>query len=47
MVFVGIHYDTTVAKHTDPSDITVNLCLNRSEDVIGSKVIYTNNKQQT
>jgi hypothetical protein len=39
----AIHYDdaqsdTTVKKHTDPSDITINLCLNRSADAIGSKV---------
>ena len=40
-----IHYntnqsDTTCAKHMDPSDITVNLCLEKSDDVIGSEVLF-------
>ena len=30
------HRDTTVNLHTDPSDITVNLCLGRSADLEGS-----------
>jgi hypothetical protein len=34
------HWDTRVAKHTDPSDITVNLCLERSEDLEGSQVQF-------
>jgi len=40
-----VHYnteqcDTTCAKHVDPSDITVNLCLEKSEDVKGSMVMF-------
>ena len=34
------HWDTTVKKHTDPSDITVNLCLERSPDLAGSQVLF-------
>mmetsp|Transcript_56791 Transcript_56791/g.113835 ORF Transcript_56791/g.113835 Transcript_56791/m.113835 type:complete len:245 (+) Transcript_56791:48-782(+) len=34
------HCDTRVAKHTDPSDITVNLCLERTEDLEGSQVQF-------
>jgi len=39
-----IHYnttqsDTTCGRHMDPSDITVNLCL-ESEDVVGSEVLF-------
>jgi hypothetical protein len=32
--------DTTGAKHTDPSDITVNMCLLKSDDVLGSQVKF-------
>lgn len=40
-----IHYnttqaDTTCAKHMDPSDITVNLCLEKTDDVKGSEVMF-------
>lgn len=40
-----VHYNTSQmdssgAKHTDPSDITVNLCLERSHDVQGSQVKF-------
>jgi hypothetical protein len=40
-----VHYnatqsDTTGAKHTDPSDITINLCLEKSEDAQGSHVLF-------
>ena len=34
------HRDTTVNLHTDPSDITVNLCLGRSADLEGSEVLF-------
>lgn len=44
-----VHYNTSQkdssgAKHTDPSDITVNLCLERSEDVKGSQVKFYGTK---
>jgi len=40
-----IHYDTAqhdtrCAKHMDPSDITVNICLRRSPDAAGSQIIF-------
>ena len=40
-----VHYnmdqgDTSGAKHTDPSDITVNLCLEKSPDAEGSHVLF-------
>lgn len=41
-----IHYnaadqsDTSGAKHTDPSDLTVNMCLERSDDAQGSHVRF-------
>jgi len=40
-----IHYnmtqdDTSGAKHTDPSDITVNMCLETSPDIRGSYVLF-------
>lgn len=40
-----IHYntdqdDSTGARHTDPSDITVNLCLDKSLDTVGSHVKF-------
>jgi len=31
--------DTTCAKHTDPSDITVNMCLEK-KDVEGSQIMF-------
>lgn len=34
------HSDTTVKKHTDPSDITVNLCLDQSPDFRGSQIVF-------
>lgn len=33
-------YDTTGAKHTDPSDITVNMCLEKADDKQGSEVLF-------
>ena len=40
-----VHYntsqdDTTGAKHTDPSDITVNMCLEKTAEVRGSEVQF-------
>lgn len=40
-----VHYnmdqnDTTGKKHTDPSDITVNICLQKSDDTKGSHVLF-------
>ena len=40
-----VHYntsqrDTTCAKHIDPSDITVNICLEKSSDCQGSQVVF-------
>jgi hypothetical protein len=40
-----VHYnttqcDTTGAKHTDPSDITINMCLEKSIDAQGSHVLF-------
>eukprot|EP00816_Leptocylindrus_hargravesii_P006795 CAMPEP_0196813586 /NCGR_PEP_ID=MMETSP1362-20130617/37772_1 /TAXON_ID=163516 /ORGANISM="Leptocylindrus danicus, Strain CCMP1856" /LENGTH=202 /DNA_ID=CAMNT_0042189893 /DNA_START=67 /DNA_END=675 /DNA_ORIENTATION=+ len=47
-----IHYntdqhDTTGKKHMDPSDITVNFCLERSADLVGSHVLFFGEKQLT
>jgi hypothetical protein len=44
-----IHYnmnqmDTSGAKHIDPSDITVNLCLDKSDDCRGSHVLFYGTK---
>jgi hypothetical protein len=44
-----VHYnmdqdDTSGAKHTDPSDITVNICLQKSEDAQGSQVLFYGTK---
>lgn len=40
-----VHYDTnqddtTGARHTDPSDVTVNICLQKSDDAEGSHVLF-------
>ena len=40
-----VHYnmdqnDTTGARHTDPSDITVNICLQKSDDTEESHVLF-------
>lgn len=45
-----IHYntcqhDTTGKKHMDPSDITVNFCLKRSDDLLGSHVLFFGQRQ--
>ena len=45
-----VHYnadqeDTTGAKHMDPSDITVNLCLEKTNDTVGSHVLFFGTKQ--
>lgn len=32
--------DTSGARHTDPSDITLNLCLEKSPDTTGSHVLF-------
>jgi hypothetical protein len=44
-----IHYnsnqaDTSGARHTDPSDITLNLCLEKSPDTKGSHVLFHGTK---
>jgi hypothetical protein len=44
-----VHYnmeqeDSSGAKHMDPSDITVNMCLERTEDVGGSEVMFYGTK---
>ena len=33
-------FDTTVAKHLDPSDITVNVCFENSLDLEGSQILF-------
>lgn len=45
-----IHYntsqdDTSGGKHVDPSDITVNLCLEKTQDVEGSQVLFYGTQQ--
>ena len=45
-----VHYnadqeDTTGAKHMDPSDITINLCLEKTNDTVGSHVLFFGTKQ--
>lgn len=40
-----VHYnmdqdDTTGAKHMDPSDITINICLETTQDIQGSQVLF-------
>ncbi len=45
-----VHYnmdqdDTSGAKHVDPSDITVNMCLHKSADTTGSYVLFYGRKQ--
>ena len=45
----SIHYnteqhDSSVGQHTDPSDITVNVCLGMSDDVGGSQVLFYGRK---
>lgn len=40
-----VHYnpsqsDSSGAKHTDPSDITVNMCIEKTDDVEGSHVLF-------
>ena len=44
-----VHYDmeqddTSGARHMDPSDITVNICLEKSPDVRGSQVMFYGTK---
>ena len=44
-----VHYnmdqdDTTGAKHVDPSDITVNMCLQKASDTTGSYVLFHGTK---
>ena len=44
-----IHYnmdqnDTSGPKHTDPSDITVNMCLEKTDDTQGSEVLFYGRK---
>ena len=41
----AIHYQyeqerTAGAKHVDPSDLTINLCLDATEDCVGSRVLF-------
>eukprot|EP00547_Thalassionema_nitzschioides_P006256 CAMPEP_0194219026 /NCGR_PEP_ID=MMETSP0156-20130528/25054_1 /TAXON_ID=33649 /ORGANISM="Thalassionema nitzschioides, Strain L26-B" /LENGTH=46 /DNA_ID= /DNA_START= /DNA_END= /DNA_ORIENTATION= len=33
-------HDTSGEKHVDPSDITVNMCFEKSENVEGSEVLF-------
>mmetsp|Transcript_8355 Transcript_8355/g.15409 ORF Transcript_8355/g.15409 Transcript_8355/m.15409 type:complete len:267 (+) Transcript_8355:88-888(+) len=45
-----VHYnmeqdDTTGAKHMDPSDITINMCLQKSKDAQGSYVLFHGTRQ--
>lgn len=45
-----VHYnmnqdDTSGAKHVDPSDITINMCLQKSGDARGSYVLFHGTKQ--
>ena len=45
-----VHYnmdqdDTSGAKHMDPSDITINMCLHKSKDARGSYVLFHGTKQ--
>lgn len=37
-------YDTSGARHTDPSDITVNMCLEKMDDTQGSQVLFHGTK---
>jgi hypothetical protein len=44
-----VHYNTSQkdssgAKHTDPSDITINMCLETSDDIEGSQVKFYGTK---
>jgi hypothetical protein len=44
-----IHYnmnqiDTSGAKHIDPSDITINICVDKSDDCQGSQVLFYGTK---
>jgi hypothetical protein len=44
-----VHYnmdqeDTTGARHMDPSDITVNMCLEKTKDAEGSQVLFYGTK---
>jgi hypothetical protein len=44
-----VHYNTSQndssgAKHTDPSDITINMCLEASDDIKGSQVKFYGTK---
>ncbi|GMI01145.1 hypothetical protein TrVE_jg7617 [Triparma verrucosa] len=38
-------HDSRCAKHQDPSDITVNICLERTEDLGGSQIMFYGAKQ--
>lgn len=45
-----VHYnmdqgDTSGAKHMDPSDITINICLEKSDNVEGSDVMFYGTKK--
>ena len=40
-----VHYhqdqeDTSGAKHTDPSDVTINMCLEKTPETVGSHVLF-------
>jgi hypothetical protein len=37
--------DTSGAKHTDPSEITVNMCIEKTDDVQGSQVLFYGTKR--
>lgn len=38
-------YDTSGAKHMDPSDVTINMCLEKSDDTEGSHVLFYGTKK--
>ena len=39
------HSDSTVARHMDPSDITINVNLERSDDLEGSQLLFYGTKR--
>ena len=39
------HAESRVQRHKDPSDITVNICCERTEDVEGSQVLFYGEKK--
>ena len=37
-------FDSRCAKHQDPSDVTVNVCLESSADLVGSQILFYDRK---